>query len=149
MAKSKETFNKKEKEKKRLKQLQDKRQRAEERKANKKSGTSFEDMLMYPDEFGNLHSTPPDPRFKKTIRQEDIVIGVPKQEYVEEVPLTGTITFYNTDKGFGFITTDQTKEKIFFHVNNTSEPLVESNKVQFRVEPGPRGPVAVEINKLT
>lgn len=148
MAKSKETFNKKEKEKKRLQQLKEKKQRMEERKANKKTGSSLEDMLMYPDEFGNLHSSPPDPRLKKTIRQEDIVIAVPRQEDVEEVPLTGVITFFNTDKGFGFINAAQTGERIFFHVNNTNEPLKESDKVQFTVEPGPRGPVAIGIIKL-
>ena len=71
MAKSKETFNKKEKEQKRFKQKQNKREKMEERKANKKSG-NLEDMMAYLDENGNLTSVPPDPRSKKIFRQEDM-----------------------------------------------------------------------------
>ena len=48
MAKSQETFNKKEKEKKRLKKRQDKLSKKEERKTT--GNQSFEDMLAYVDE---------------------------------------------------------------------------------------------------
>jgi hypothetical protein len=65
MAKSKETFNKKEKEKKRLKQRQEKREKKEERKANAKKGKSLEEMMAYIDEDGNISDTPPDPRQKR------------------------------------------------------------------------------------
>lgn len=67
MAKSRETFNKKEKEKKRLKLKQEKREKMEERKANKKNGKSLEDMMAYLDENGNLTNSPPDTR-KKEVR---------------------------------------------------------------------------------
>jgi hypothetical protein len=60
MAKSKETYLKKEKEKKRLKDKQDKAAKKEERKANAKKGKSLEEMLAYIDDNGNLVSTPPD-----------------------------------------------------------------------------------------
>lgn len=60
MAKSKETFNKREKEKKRLKQRQEKREKQEERKANAAKGKPLEAMLAYIDENGNLSSVPPD-----------------------------------------------------------------------------------------
>jgi len=59
MAKSKETFGKKQKEKQRLKKRQDKQQKMEERKANSKKGKSLNEMLAYVDENGNLSSTPP------------------------------------------------------------------------------------------
>ena len=65
MARSKETFNKREKEKKRLKKQQEKREKMEERKAQKVS--SFEQMLAYVDENGNLSSTPPDPKKRKVL----------------------------------------------------------------------------------
>ena len=67
MARSKETFNKREKEKKRLKQQQEKREKMEERKANAKKGKSLDEMLAYIDENGNLSSTPPDPKKKKCL----------------------------------------------------------------------------------
>jgi cold shock CspA family protein len=147
MAKSKETHNKKEREKKKQKQLQDKKHRMEERKANKKTG-SWEDMIMYTDENGNLQSQPPDPRLKKVINAEDMQIGVPKREDIVETPKTGVVSFFNTEKGFGFINTVPDNERIFFHINNILQPLQESDKVQFMIEPGPRGPMAVEVTKL-
>ena len=61
MAKSQETFGKKEKEKKRLKKREDKLEKKEERKSNSQKGASLEDMLMYVDENGQLTDTPPDP----------------------------------------------------------------------------------------
>lgn len=65
MAKSKETFNKREKEKKKLQQRRDKAQRKEERKANNNKGKSMEDMFAFLDENGNLTSSPPE-RHKPT-----------------------------------------------------------------------------------
>lgn len=61
MAKSKETFAKREKEKKRIKQRQDKLQKKQDRKANTSKPQSLDDMLAYVDEFGNLSDTPPPP----------------------------------------------------------------------------------------
>ena len=52
MARSKETFGKKDKEKKKLQKRKEKEQRREERKAN--ASKSFEDMIAYTDEFGNI-----------------------------------------------------------------------------------------------
>ena len=148
MAKSKETFNKKEKEKKRLKQKQDKMQRMEERKANKRDGNSLEGMMAYLDENGNLSDTPPDPKKKKVFRQEDMQIGVPKQEFSnEDEHRTGTVTFYNTAKGFGFINDRLTNERIFFHVNDLQEQVEESDKVKFLVERGPRGLNALQVTR--
>lgn len=149
MAKSKETFGKKEKEKKRLKQRQDKQQKMEERKANGKSGKSLEDMMAYIDENGNISATPPDPSKKKIFNQEDMQIGVPK--YVpgeeDEVERTGTVAFFNEAKGFGFINDAQTGERIFVHVNQLLERIVESDKVNFEVEMSPRGPSATKVKK--
>ncbi len=59
MAKSRETFNKKEMEKKRIKKKQDKALKREERKNDPNKAKSFEDMLAYVDENGNLSSSPP------------------------------------------------------------------------------------------
>ena len=74
MARSQETFSKKENEKKRLKKKQDKEEKREERKANSNKGKSLEDMMAYIDEDGNLSSTPPDPRKKRIVKSEDMQI---------------------------------------------------------------------------
>src|SRR5437763_1527139 len=115
MGKSQETFNKKEKEKNRLKKRQDKVEKMEERKASAKKGKSLEEMMAYIDENGNISSTPPDPRKKKMFRQEDMQISVPKYEEGKEGDSikTGVVTFFNNEKGFGFIKDLQTQESVF------------------------------------
>ena len=79
MAKSQETFNKKEREKKKMKKRQDKKEKQVERKANSTKGKSLEQMFSYVDEHGNYSSTPPDPGKKQKVKLEDILISVPKQ----------------------------------------------------------------------
>lgn len=129
MAKSQETFSKKEKEKKRLKKKQDKMQKKAERRAASADGVSQEEMMVYVDENGFLTSTPPDETKKKEIDAESIVIGVPKMEKVEEEPPTGVVDFFNTSKGFGFIRDLDSRERYFFHVNGLLEPIEENDKV--------------------
>lgn len=149
MGKSQETFNKKEKEKKRLKKRQDKEEKMEERKANIKKGQSLDDMMAYLDENGNISATPPDPYKKKVFKQEDIQIGIPKQEErgPEELIRKGVVTFFNDTKGFGFIKDQQTQESVFIHVNQLSGPIKENDKVIFEVERGPKGLNAINVKK--
>ncbi len=148
MAKSKETFGKKEKEKKRLKQQQEKREKMEERKANAKKGKTLDEMIAYIDENGNLSSTPPDPKKKKIFKQEDINISIPKQEEGEpDAVREGIVSFFNDEKGYGFIKDMKTQESIFVHINQLAEPIKENNKVNFQVEQGPRGLNAVNVKK--
>lgn len=150
MAKSKETFNKKEKEKKRQRQKQEKRQKMEERKANRKSGQPQGGMIAWMDENGHLVDSPPDPKKKRVFKAEDIAISVPKQEPVSEDSFrTGTVSFFNKTKGFGFINEPATGERLFFHVNDILEQIDESDTVQFFVERGPRGFNAVQVMKYT
>jgi hypothetical protein len=65
MARSKDTYNKREKEKQRQKEKQEKKERMEERKAKQVKGKSLNDMMAYIDENGNISSTPPDPSRKR------------------------------------------------------------------------------------
>ncbi len=60
MAKSRETFNKRNRELKKKKQKEDKLQKKEDRRAQGGTGKNLEDMMAYVDENGNLSSTPPD-----------------------------------------------------------------------------------------
>jgi len=146
LARSTETFSKKEKEKKRLKKSQEKKEKAQDRKQNSNKGKGLEDMMAYIDEYGNITSTPPDPSRKLKVNSEDIQLGVPKQEnIVEEIVRSGIVTFFNDAKGYGFIKDLRTQESIFVHANNLSEPIKENNKVTFEVEPGQKGPTAVRV----
>jgi cold shock CspA family protein len=150
MAKSQETYNKKEKDQKREKKKKEKVQKKEERKANSNKGKGLDDMIAYVDEFGNLSSTPPDPRNKKVINVEDIEIGVSKKEDTEPVDLTksGIVTFYDVSKGFGFIKDSQNKDSYFFHVKGLIDQVKENDKVSFETEMGKKGLNAVRVKLI-
>ncbi len=148
MGKSQETWNKKEKENKKKKKKEDKAKLKEERKANPGS-SAFEDMLMYVDENGNLSSTPPDPLKRKKIIAENIALGVPTREEADENDglRSGTVTFFDSSKGYGFIKCQDSQESIFTHINGHLEEIKEGNKVLFKTEKGPKGLNAIEVKQ--
>lgn len=149
MARSRETYGKKE-----VRNKKEKKRKAKEiRRAEKKEGdgnSSLDDMIAYVDENGMLSDTPPDPKAKTEIDINDIDISIPKKEDLpaEELERKGVVSFYNDDKGFGFIKDKITNESLFFHVNNTEEPVKENNMVTFEKEKGPKGPVAVKVKVM-
>ncbi|MFA6503146.1 MAG: cold shock domain-containing protein [Candidatus Paceibacterota bacterium] len=57
-----------------------------------------------------------------------------------------------TDKGFGFIKRDNGQKDLFFHSNelqNVSfDELQEGDKVSFEVGESPKGPNAINVNKI-
>ena len=120
-----------------------------ERKSNAKKGKSLDEMMAYIDENGNISSMPPDPRKKKTFKEEDMQIGVPKQQAADPADLirTGIVTFFNDAKGFGFIKDLQTQESVFIHVNQLTEAIKENDKVSFEVEMGAKGLSAINVKR--
>jgi len=146
MARSKDTSNKREKEKQRQKEKREKREKMEERRANQPKGKSLDDMLAYVDENGNITSTPPDPEKRKPVNAEDIEIGVPKRLESDDPLKEGKIDYFDSSKGFGFIL-QTTGEKVFFHINQTTYPVKEGDIVNYTVERGPKGWNAVDVTK--
>lgn len=61
---------------------------------------------------------------------------------------TGTIKFFNNEKGFGFITVEGA-EDVFVHYSNIAgdgfRSLEEGQKVEFEVGPGRKGPEALNV----
>lgn len=149
MARSRETYGKKE-----VRNKKEKKRKAKElRRAEKKDGdgrTDLDSMIAYVDENGMLSDTPPDPKAKTEIDVNDIDISIPKKEDLlpEDIVRKGVVSFYNEDKGFGFIRDKETNESLFFHVNNIEEPVKENNMVTFEKEKGPKGPVAVKVKVI-
>lgn len=148
MARSQQTFSKKEREQKRIKKRKEKAEKKEERKSQAREGT-LENMMAYIDDDGNITDTPPDPnRKKKKIDASTIEIGVPKrEEIIEEVVREGKVTFFNDSKGYGFIKDLKTQNDVFVHVNGTLEEIREGDKVTFEVEQGLKGPSAVRVKR--
>ena len=149
MAKSQQTFNKLEKEKKRLKKREEKLKKKNARKAEAKEnpqGIQF----AYVDFNGNLVDTPPDPEDKVEYEAENIVLGVPKKEDLPEPdPIRkGKVSFFDTSKGFGFIIDTEDSEKYFCHVSGLIDEIAENDKVQFELEKGMKGLNAVRVKKI-
>ena len=86
----------------------------------------------------------------KVFKQEDMQIGVaPLQESDEDETRTGVVSFFNESKGFGFINDSQSGERVFIHINQLTERIVETDKVSFEVEQGPKGLNAVNVKKIS
>lgn len=146
MAKSQESWNKKEAEKKRQLKQKEKEQKKETRRTSSKEGKSLEEMMAYVDENGNISSVPPNPNQPRSPKKEDISISVAKQD-PSAVPVLrkGTVAFFNTAKGYGFIEDQETKERIFVHGSGLVDAISENNLVTFKVEKGMKGPNAVDV----
>jgi cold shock CspA family protein len=146
MARSQDTFNKKDVRNKKEKKRKEKEKKRLARKESEKKG-SLEDMIAYVDENGMLTTTAPDPTKKKAVKLEDIEIGVPNRDSAQQLdPIRkGVVSFFNESKGFGFIKDMETKESVFVHVNNVLEEIKEDNMVIFEVEMGHKGPTAVRV----
>jgi len=149
MAKSQQSFSKNEKEKKRLKKREDKRKKMEARKALAKESGKQGIEFAYVDHFGNLTDTPPDPSQKIKIDAEDIDVSVPKtlaSDKEEFDPVRkGTVSFFDSSKGFGFIVDSENQEKYFCHVSGLIDEITEGNLVSFELEKGMKGMNAVKV----
>ena len=144
-----ETMGKKDREKKKQKNKMDKEEKKEQRKANNNKGKALEDMMAYIDENGNISNTPPDPKKMREISLENIQLGAAKQIPIDpaEIVRTGVVSFFNNDKGYGFIKDLKSQESVFVHINQLSEPIKEKDKVTFEIEMGQKGPTAVKVKK--
>ena len=64
---------------------------------------------------------------------------------------TGTVKFFNSEKGFGFISVEGS-EDVFVHYSNIAgdgyRSLDEGQNVEFEVGPGRKGPEALNVRTV-
>ena len=65
---------------------------------------------------------------------------------------TGTVKWFNDDKGFGFITPDDSGKDLFVHHSSIQgdgfKSLAEGAKVSYDAEQGAKGPAAANVQAL-
>lgn len=57
----------------------------------------------------------------------------------------GKVKFFNTTKGFGFITEDGSNKEIFVHISGLQDDVKENDNVVFEVQEGKKGLNAVNV----
>ena len=62
---------------------------------------------------------------------------------------TGTVKFFKTDKGYGFITPDDGSRDVFVHVSAVQDSglttISEGQKLKFEIQEDVRGPKATNL----
>ncbi|MCG6190924.1 MULTISPECIES: cold-shock protein [Maribellus] len=59
----------------------------------------------------------------------------------------GTVKFYNSLKGFGFIKDDDSSKEFYVNASGLKEDIRENDKVTFDLEEGRKGKNAVNVRK--
>lgn len=60
----------------------------------------------------------------------------------------GTVKFFNSEKGFGFITPNNSKKDVFVHISGLIHEIMENDKVSFEVEEGKKGLNAINVERI-
>jgi cold shock protein len=63
---------------------------------------------------------------------------------------TGTVKFFNNDRGFGFIAPSSGEKDVFVHVSNvqTGTTLQDGQQVEFDLAQGAKGPEAQNVRAV-
>lgn len=137
-----ETFNKKEREKKKRQLRQEKEQRKQERKEQSRNGNNLDEMMAYLDADGNLTHLPPDQQHRYHRKPDN------NSTKDDTGFRTGTIKFIDYKKGFGFIIDSITHESIFVQTNVLPATLDKTGKVKFKTRQDSRGMSAIFVENI-
>lgn len=61
---------------------------------------------------------------------------------------TGTVKFYNDEKGFGFIKHDDGSKETFVHVTGLIDEIKQGDHVEFDLQNGKKGMNAVNVKVI-
>ncbi len=144
---SKDTFGKKEREKKKRSKQKEKEEKRNFRKLNNDKGKNLHEMLMFVDANGNLTETPPETEWIRDLHNSNPDRD-PNASPDAPMPVTkrsGTVTFFDAEKGFGFIEDHATKQSIYVNKRHITEDLERGATVHFLVQRNSKGTYAVDV----
>ena len=62
--------------------------------------------------------------------------------------MEGTVKWYNSTKGFGFITPSDGGKDLFVHTSEAPDSLRDGQRVEFEVGEGDKGPIAKNVRVM-
>lgn len=133
MARSKQTFLKREKEKNRQQKQKQKEVRRVERKNNSNKGKGLEELILSND---SLRTT----TLKEPLISEKINLKT------DSVWGKGRVAYVNEQKGYGFIKDNETRGTLYFLSGSIPTPVKVNDILTYRVIKGPKGTTADSIN---
>jgi len=139
-----DSYNKKERAKKKLKKRQDKADKKAQKKEEGIKGPEF----LYMDKNGNFSPTPFEDDGSDDIDVNSINVSVPKKEDREEVDNgahVGRVKFFDTEKGFGFINAIDGPMSYFVHIDGLNITIKEGDKVTFTPSQNAKGLCALDV----
>jgi len=60
----------------------------------------------------------------------------------------GTVKFFNSEKGFGFIKHDDSNKETFVHVSGLIDEIKQNDRVEFDLQNGKKGMNAVNVKVI-
>jgi CspA family cold shock protein len=70
---------------------------------------------------------------------------------MSEQRVTGTVKWFNDQKGFGFLAQEGGKDVFVHHsaiIADGYRSLAEGDRVEFSITQGPKGPAAADVRKI-
>ena len=150
-----ETFNKKDREKKKRIKQREKLEKKSMRKANSTKGKSLDEMLVFVDAEGNLTNTPPDELWVRDlnldIKAEVAATTVKRPKKVQEVRerRKGKLSFFDEKKGYGFIADNESGQSVFVHKTQCKTPVFQGDTLYFELEKNMKGSFAMNVDKIS
>ncbi|SDL53597.1 cold shock protein (beta-ribbon, CspA family) [Catalinimonas alkaloidigena] len=61
---------------------------------------------------------------------------------------TGKVKFFNREKGYGFIVSDESNEEVFVHSSGLVHEIQQNDRVTYDLKQGKKGLNAINVEKI-